>query len=74
MDEAEMLTLKAGTPRRPAREELRLWKAVLPSFPADTRGADVTHVAALGVVSPRLFSATPRVSAPGSESLIVLIN
>lgn len=50
-----MLTLKAGTPRRPAREELRLWKAVLPSFPADTRGADVTHVAALGVVSPRLF-------------------
>lgn len=33
MDEAEILTLKPGTPRRPAREELSLWEggfALLP--------------------------------------------
>lgn len=60
MDEAEILTLKPGTPRRPAREELRLCKggfALLPCRHAWV-GRD-THIASLGVVSPRLFSAPP---------------
>jgi len=77
MDDAEISELKPRTPRPPAREGLSPWEGgFAPPRPGDTRGSGATHAAALGVVSPpsSIFSAAPRVSAPGPESLIVIIN
>lgn len=65
MDEAEILQLKARTPRLRAREGLSPWAgACAPPSPGTRvgRGGDTTQ------------NPLPRVSAPGPESLIAIIN
>lgn len=75
MNEAEILELKLGTPRLPARKGLSLWEGGIAPRPRGHAWVGRTQTAGLSVMCPLLFSANPPgLSVPGPESLIVIIN
>lgn len=69
MDEAEILKLKPGTPRLPARRELSLWEGGIAPCPRRHAWVGTTHIAALGVVCPRSFLQPTPGFSPGSRKL-----